>query len=259
MIVLLIGWSNRDNNYLSAESGPGYALGIIGGSLMLILLLYPLSKNSRILSRIMPIRVWFLIHMQFGIIGPVLVLYHSNFHIGSTNSTFALISMLLVAFSGLIGRYIYTRIHHGLYGSRKTLEELIQDTESKHSKLLSLYEKDKDLTSHLKKLEEKALQSYSGLGKSLWHAVYLAFISPLLKRRILQLLKQTHQETSEDKSLPDKEVVAHVLNRYTLAHRQIAAFTVYERLFSLWHILHLPLFIMMIITAIVHIFAVHLY
>ena len=218
-IVLLIGWSKRDSNYLSAETGTGYALGIIGGSLMLVLLLYPLSKNSRILSRIMPIRVWFLIHMLFGIIGPVLILFHSNFHMGSANSSFALISMLLVAGSGLIGRYIYTRIHHGLYGSRKTLQDLKQKTESEHSDLLVLYAGDEALSSQLKKLEDKSLQQYKTLSTSLWHAIYLAFATPLLKRRALRLLKQARNENSKLKSLPDQELVARCLKRYTQAHR----------------------------------------
>ncbi|MCG6936708.1 MAG: transcriptional regulator [Gammaproteobacteria bacterium] len=258
-IVLLIGWSNRDSNYLSAETGAGYVLGIVGGSLMLILLLYPVSKHVKLLSRIMSIRTWFVIHMLFGIIGPVLILFHSNFQLGSANSSIALICMLLVAFSGLIGRYIYTRIHHGLYGSRKTLTEFKQKTENEHSELLSLYAQDEELTGHLKKLEEKALQSYSSLTMSLWHAIYLAFSAPILRRRVLRLLKKTHTENGESKSLPDREVVARCVKRYTLAHRQIAAFSVYERLFSLWHILHFPLFIMMIITAVIHIFAVHLY
>ena len=61
------------------------------------------------------------------------------------------------------------------------------------------------------------------------------------------------------KILPDRKTVACSVNRYTLALRKTAAFRVYERLFSLWHILHLPLFIMMIITAVIHIFAVHMY
>ena len=47
MISLVYGWLNRDSNYITAESGIGYALGIIGGSLMLILLMYPISKRIR--------------------------------------------------------------------------------------------------------------------------------------------------------------------------------------------------------------------
>ena len=120
--ALFFGWQHRDDNYLSAETGTGYTLGIVGGSLMLVLLLYPLSKRIELLTRFIPIRYWFGIHMLFGIIGPVLILFHSNFQTGSTNSTVALTCMLLVAGSGIIGRYIYTRIHHGLYGTRVTLK-----------------------------------------------------------------------------------------------------------------------------------------
>ena len=38
-------WSVRDYRYLEAESGIGYALGIVGASMMLILLLHPLRNG----------------------------------------------------------------------------------------------------------------------------------------------------------------------------------------------------------------------
>jgi hypothetical protein len=76
---------------------------------------------------------------------------------------------------------------------------------------------------------------------------------------VLRLLKNSHQENSGNNTLPDSKVVARSIRQYSLAIRQAAAFSVYERLFSLWHLFHLPLFIMMIVTAIIHIFAVHLY
>lgn len=257
--VLYFGWLQRDNNYLSAETGTGYMLGIVGGSLMLALLLYPLSKRIALLSRLIPIRYWFGIHMFLGVVGPVMVLFHSNFHLGSTNSTIALVCMLLVAGSGVIGRYIYTRIHHGLYGTRVTLKELKQKTEDEHAELLRLYAKDEKLNSFLERMEEKALRPYTSLTKSLLHVIYLAISAPRAKRKVLRLLKQSYKENSENTAMPDRKVVAQLVRHYTLALRKAAAFKVYERLFSLWHILHLPLFIMMIITAIIHVFAVHMY
>ena len=39
----------------------------------------------------------------------------------------------------------------------------------------------------------------------------------------------------------------------------MAQFSFYERLFGLWHILHLPIFFMMILSALVHVLAVHMY
>jgi hypothetical protein len=257
--ALYFGWMRRDDNYLSAETGLGYTLGIVGGSLMLVLLLYPLSKRIALLTRVIPIRYWFGIHMLLGIVGPVLILFHSNFQTGSTNSTIALVCMLLVAGSGVIGRYIYTNIHHGLYGTRVTLKELKQKTENDHAELLDLVAKDEKLNSRLEKMEEKALRPYTSLTKSLLHVIYLAVNAPRFNRKVLQLLKSSYREDSENKTLPDRKVVAHLINHYTLALRKTAAFKVYERLFSLWHVLHLPLFFLMIITAVIHIFAVHMY
>jgi len=259
LAILCFGWLHRDDNYLSAETGTGYTLGIVGGSLMLILLLYPLSKRIAILTRFIPIRYWFGIHMLLGTIGPVLILFHSNFHLGSANSNIALISMLLVAGSGVIGRYIYTNIHHGLYGTRITLKELKQKTGEDHMELLNLYAKDEKLNNILVRMEEKALQPYTNLMNSLLHVIYLAINAPRFKRKVLRLLKNSLQENDDNSSMPDSKVVAQLVKSYTLALRQTAAFRVYERLFSLWHILHLPLFFMMIITAIIHIFAVHMY
>jgi hypothetical protein len=250
-VVLLYGWSLRDDNYLSAEDGAGYVLGIVGGSLMLVLLLYPVSKRVAVMTRIVPARFWFGVHMLLGTIGPAMILFHSNFHLGSANSSIALISMLLVAGSGIIGRYIYTHIHHGLYGTRITIKELKQETEKNHSELLSLYAMDEKLNKQLIKMETTALQPYPGLAQSFLQVIYLAVNAPRLKRKILRLLKNSPHENSDNKTLPKKD--------YTHALRKTAAFRLYERLFSLWHILHLPLFIMMIITAIIHIFAVHLY
>jgi hypothetical protein len=255
-VVLYFGWAQRSDNYLSAETGAGYLLGIIGGSLMLTLLLYPVSKRVELLTRWIPIRYWFGIHMLFGILGPVMILFHSNFQLGSTNSTIAMISMLLVAGSGLVGRYIYTNIHHGLYGSRITLNELKQEAADNHVELLNMYGMDEVLNTRLKKMEDKVLQPYTGLMTSLFHVISLAINTHSLKRSVMNLVKEGYDK---EKPLSDNKIVVDSVNRYTLALRKTAAFRVYERLFSLWHILHLPLFIMMIITAVIHVFAVHMY
>lgn len=249
--ILILGWNHRDSNYLSAETGTGYALGIIGASLMLILLLYPLSKRVKALTRLIPIRYWFGFHMTLGVVGPVMVLFHSNFHLGSTNSSVAMICMLTVAGSGLIGRYIYTRIHHGLYGSKISLSELKQQTSAEQAALNSFEAIDTRLETDINKLEAAALQSYANIFSSLWYVSALGMKSRRLKKRIVEAIMAG--------SSPNKTQAINTATEYLLKLRQIAAFRVYERLFSLWHVLHLPLFFMMIIAAIIHVFAVHMY
>ena len=115
-LAIIIGYNGRDSRRLFAEDGLGYALGIIGSLLILTLLFYPVRKRFRFLKVLGNVKNWFRVHMMLGVIGPIAVLYHSNFQLGSINSTAAMLSMLLVAGSGLIGRFLYGKIHKGLYG-----------------------------------------------------------------------------------------------------------------------------------------------
>jgi hypothetical protein len=41
--------------------------------------------------------------------------------------------------------------------------------------------------------------------------------------------------------------------------RRVATLRSYERLFSLWHVFHLPFFYMLVVAALIHVLAVHMY
>ena len=125
-LLITFGWLIRDYGLISPEEGIGYWLGITGGTMMVLLLMYPLRKRFRFLHILGATRHWFRLHMIFGLLGPLLILYHSNFHLGSFNSRVAFYAMLLVAGSGIIGRHFYAGIHRGLYGRKTNLRELQQ-------------------------------------------------------------------------------------------------------------------------------------
>src|SRR5450631_3641644 len=126
IVVWLIVWGHHAHleRYISPQRGLGYWLGIIGGSMMILLLVYSARKRAAWLRWLGGIPAWFEIHMALGVTGPILVLFHANFKLGATNSNVALISMLVVAGSGVIGRYIYTRLHAQMDGHEDTLEQL---------------------------------------------------------------------------------------------------------------------------------------
>jgi len=125
--ALFFAWSQRAEGHITAETGLGYYLGIVGSVLMLALLLYPLRKRFKLFRGIGGVRAWFRIHMLLGVIGPALVLVHSNFKLGSLNSSMALTAMLIVATSGFAGRFFYSKIHRGLYGRKLDVHGLLQD------------------------------------------------------------------------------------------------------------------------------------
>jgi len=120
LLFIAVGWLLRDLQLYSPAEGVGYWMGIIGGSLMLTLLLYPLRKRIKFLHKLGPTKYWFQMHMVLGLIGPLLILYHCNFQLGSFNSQVALYCMVLVAGSGIIGTALgpcspgsaYVLLHH---------------------------------------------------------------------------------------------------------------------------------------------------
>ena len=165
MLVLMcvyLGWKYNSYLYLTPEQGLGYALGIIGASLMLMLLLYPLRKHARWARGFGPVRYWFRSHMLMGVVGPVCILFHCNYQLGSTNGNIALFSMLLVAGSGLVGRYFYTKIHYGLYGSKADLVHLGSDAAMARAELDPVFNVLPGMKTRLQRLEEKALSTQCG-------------------------------------------------------------------------------------------------
>jgi hypothetical protein len=59
-----------------------------------------------------------------GVGGPLLVLLHCGFRAGSLNAAAALYSMVIVASSGVIGRFLYVRVNRGLVVEHRSLQQL---------------------------------------------------------------------------------------------------------------------------------------
>lgn len=151
--LLAAGFLLKQEELFTAESGVGYWLGIIGGVLMLLLIIYPIRKHMKSARLLGSVRFWFKTHMLFGVAGPLAILYHANFSTGSLNSSIALLCMLIVASSGFIGRYYYSKIHYGLYGQKASLTELLQSIEDENGKLQYIYSITPELKQQLATLQ----------------------------------------------------------------------------------------------------------
>jgi hypothetical protein len=265
LVVLYLGWSFPTERYITPTRGFGYALGIIGGSLMLLLLVYSARKHFRWLRFLGPTPAWFRFHMVLGIAGPLCILFHSNFKTGAANSNVALFSMLTVASSGFIGRYLYAHIHYGLYGRKLELGDL-QASASGLRELSGGVSFLPDLVTRLEVAEERLLACGPRLS-------LLGFLKPLvvrlaavkarwqLRRYVRRGLRTSARKSAvvatESKRL--RRTANAYIDRRLAATRRVAEFQGYERLFSLWHALHIPLIFMLIIAAIVHVIAVNVY
>jgi hypothetical protein len=265
VVTISIGFLNRDEGHLTPESGLGYWLGIVGGSAMLVLLLYPLRKRTKLMRAYGNVTFWFRLHMILGIVGPALILFHSNFKLGSLNSNAAMFAMLIVAGSGIVGRYLYGKIHLGLYGSKAEVKEILADADSLKQLLGEDLPVAGDVVERLNAFTELVMTPPRGVIAGLRSLPVLAVRTRIARARLLahsrRLIMVEGKRLGWSRRLRRKRIsaVEKLVTLHFAAVKKAAAFAFYERLFAHWHVLHLPLFALLVLVAVIHVVAVHLY
>lgn len=253
----------------------GYNLGLAGGLMMLVLLLYPLRKRVKLFDKIGFLPSWFKWHMVLGILGPLTILFHSTYHVyipfihpmGSPNAAVAMLCMVLVSGSGTFGRFFYTKIHHGLYGRVATVNELQAGLEQSGD-VKSLFSfapaVEKALEDFRVRADKYARQSGAGFVNFITVGFQTALLSRSLSRELRQAMQaQAAQNNFSAAQMESMEALFEdyrdKIASYLKAVRDAAQFHTYERMFSWWHIFHIPLVYMMVFSALYHVYAVHAY
>jgi hypothetical protein len=264
-VILLLGTQLPVTTYLSPKSGFGYAIGIVGGVMILLQLLYAVRKRLPVLRGFGTVAGWFQAHMMLGIAGPLCILIHCGFSLGATNSNIALFSMLTVAGSGIFGRYFYSKVHRGLYGRKASLAELqasARDLRERGTKLLMMPElMDRIVEEERRLLAVGNWNSLALIVAPFAIAARYAAGRSLLRRYARAAIRITatrHKAVATQRDRFERVAVDYVQRRMR-ATREVVEFRIYERLFSVWHVLHVPLFLMLIAAGIVHVISVHVY
>jgi hypothetical protein len=267
LVAGLLAWGMHAHleRYISPQRGLGYWLGITGGSMMLLLLAYSARKRLRWLRWLGGIPVWFEFHMVLGVVGPILVLFHANFSLGATNSNVALFSMLLVAGSGVVGRYIYTRLHARLEGHEDTLEQLkaVGDRLRVQARSISFLP---GLLDAIERVETKLIEPPKGAVRRFLHlstgALRMAVARWIVRREVREAVVKARRRESlvvARHATRLGEVARQYAYRRLDAGRRTREYKMYARLFSFWHVLHIPLFFMLLIAGVVHVVAINVY
>lgn len=266
LAVLTFGtWWFSSLGYYQSGDDVGYWLGVGGGVMMLLLLLYPLRKYWRFTHRWGKVKWWFATHMVLGIAGPLLILLHSTFSLKSTNASVALFSMVIVAVSGVVGRFLYLHIHRGLQGERDNLMDLQRKAGFAEGEVRSRFRFAPEVAERLLAFEAHALGGDAGWGTMASRVFLLPIRQRLLYRACARDLNVRFREIARHRKLTRDQLrrrrrQAHTITRHFLVSVvKVAQFAAYERLFSFWHVLHLPFVYLLALTAGFHIFAVHAY
>lgn len=264
--LLVFGvWKISSMGLFEAGDDTGYWLGVAGGTMMVLLFTYPLRKHFKFTRNWGRVKWWFVLHMLLGVGGPVLILLHSTFRVGSLNAAVALYSMLIVAFSGVVGRFIYARVNRGLHGEKATLKDLQKRAGMQQENARSRLAFAPEVDAKLRAFEQKELNSQAGWLTYTRQVLWLPVQQWLVYKRCSEQLRVTLRAQAKankwnSHDLAKRKKHARVLVRqYLDAVTRVAQYTAFERMFSLWHVAHIPFVYLLLFSAVVHVIAVHVY
>jgi hypothetical protein len=243
----------------------GYYMGLAGSCMMLSLLLYPLRKYWGRLHQFGSMKAWFVVHMVFGILGPILVLFHSTFQLRSFNASVAFWSMVAVLASGLVGRFLYVHIYKGLGGRHSSLYELEGYLESRADKTAHAL----DLAPHARDLlEDFRRQAFSKDSATIdqfkrfvivsWRRAQVVRQSQSQVRKILRIHAK-NQGWTKAKYLSEAQGICDLIEEYTRSVDLTSRLAFWERLLAWWQLAHVPVVYVLVLSAIAHVVAVHMY
>jgi hypothetical protein len=220
----------------------GHRLGITGASMMVLMLLYSVRKRVGVLRRLGPLSRWLDVHIYLGVFGPLLVVLHSSFKVqGLVALSFW--SMVVVALSGVLGRYLYLQIPRTRAGEELALAELEAEDRELSSQLRSRF-----------RLEEAQLATLDALVGVPGRTGLLGGFARLVTDD-LRLRSGLREFARSCRSIPRPVVreFERVVRQKAQVHRRILLWDRVHELFHYWHVLHKPFALVMYVFMIVHV------
>ena len=239
-------------------SGLRFWLGVAGASMMALLLLYPLRKA--LAKRRWPgsIGGWFHLHIAFGVFGPVLVLYHTNFGHGAPDANVALWTMLAVALSGIVGQFIYANVSATFYADKQAAREQLDAIGATLLLLDAMHPSRQQLIDDLAAFDADLLTPRLGLVASVAARLRMERRRGTLARAIGWHIAKCAErlQLSNAEQMQLRGVVGRHFGGYMRIARQASMRSLREQLWARWRLFHLPAFLLMLFAMGLHVAAV---
>jgi hypothetical protein len=219
----------------------GQPLGVVGSAMMLLLLLYSVRKRVGVFRRLGPLSRWLDIHIFLGSVGPLFVILHSSFKVqGLVALSFW--SMIAVALSGVLGRYLYLQIPRTRAGEELTLAEILEEDRALSARLTA-FGLDARLQRRLDELTSPSARRglFSTLGGLLGANLALGRNLRAFSRECRGIPPQAYVE------------LLRLAREKAIVRRRIVFWDALHRLFHHWHVIHKPFAVVMYLFMAVHV------
>lgn len=260
--AILVTWYFWDDEYLSHDDDLIYNMGLVGGILMLLQFIYSARKRLPGMRHLGVLKQWFIVHAIIGVGAPLIIVFHSRFDISSINGGVALISMLVVVFSGVIGRYLLAQTNFDLNVEREALRKLHakihQDILPRHADIApAVAQKLKDFTM-------SAFSVKPGLMSAFICSASVGIKTKMLYAELSQPQRLQAAGVGAAIALPGEQggfskIEKQILRVYLDALARLARYNAFKQLFALWRIGHVPFIYLLLVSGLLHTLAVHMY
>ena len=225
-----------------AGGSVGHKLGVVGSSMMVLMLGYSLRKRVAALRRLGPLSRWLDVHIFLGVFGPLLVVLHSGFKVqGLVALSFW--SMVVVASSGVLGRYLYLQIPRTRAGEVIALAEIEEQDRELSQRLRAGFGLDEAKLERIDVLV--AIPERSGLA--------LGFARMLVGQLRLRAALAQFARGCRGVPKPLYRDFQRVVQQKALVRRRILLWDRAHELFHYWHVMHKPFALVMYLFMVVHV------
>ena len=233
------------NDLLDPTRPVGHLLGWAGTAMMVLLMGYSLRKRLRCLQRLGPLRHWLQAHIFLGLLGPLLVTFHSAFRVGGLVAI-SYWCMILTMLSGVFGRYVYVRIPSSAIGGRASLAELAAQANQLDTSVAETLGAGRQglLTEASERGWDPSARGWGAVGAVLLHDLRRPLRRWRLSRKLRRATGLSRTQVRKAVSLAQR--------RETIEYRTAAAEAM-EQVLHYWHILHRPFVWIMFLIAALHI------
>jgi hypothetical protein len=260
-IVLKYVWPGYDYYLLSLGERPmhayhdglrssgigGLAFGLAGTILMVLNLTYLLRARLYHYEWLGSLRSWMNFHVFTGLVGPLLIVFHSTFLLRSPLASIAFLALMVVACTGVVGRYIYAHTPRSVAGKEMELADL--------QKNLGAYRADMQTMGLSMDIFEKTLPAVHRI-KEGSGGIFMILASFVETDRRQQEAYRKLQDAvlMSPEMLPHAKDILALGQRYFKERQWIERYQELRALMSGWRFFHRWFAIVMVIIASFHIF-----
>lgn len=224
----------------------GQSAGLLAFALFAFLWLYPVRKRLSSATFLGPIPRWLDAHIVAGVLMPLAGAVHAGFRFEGLIGL-GYFSMLVVACSGVVGRYLYVRIPRGRAGLELTREQVSAERREILGTLVESTGLDpRELLELLRPVDVAP-------GDGVVRALSRMVRDDLDRRRAVRRLEAGMRTARRKYDAREVRKVTRLARREMALGQQIRILDVTNRVFRLWHAFHMPFAIMAFLAVAVHV------